>query len=288
MMFKTQLTADGSETFYSPEFDEKFHSQYGAKTEAQITYIQGCRLAEKIRTQDQVKIIDVCYGLGYNTAEAIDCYYQQINPQCQLQIVALELDETVPRQAIERGLLENTFSTHTVELLTQLLTDKKVNDSSLKLELLIGDARQTIQQLIKNNFLADAIFLDPFSPPKCPQLWTIEFLQLLANALKPEGIIATYSCSASVRKALSLINLKIGHNYQVGQRTAGTIASYQFSPLPSLSAMEQEHLQTRASIPYRDPHLTDNAITIKQRRIEEQSQSILESTTKWKKRHYLR
>ncbi len=39
--FASQVTADGSQTFYSSEFDENFPSKYGAKTEAQIVYIKG-------------------------------------------------------------------------------------------------------------------------------------------------------------------------------------------------------------------------------------------------------
>ena len=282
--FTSQLTADGSATFYSSEFDENFHSKYGAKTEAEIIYVKGCRLLDKIREQKQVKVIDVCYGLGYNTAATIDHVYQ-LNPECDLELIALELDETVPAQASEKGLLDH-WSTDIRDLLAQLVKEKQVEKSSIKLKLLIGDARQTIQQLITNNFSADAIFLDPFSPPKCPQLWTVEFLSLLAKCLKPQGIMGTYSCSAAVRNALQLAGLTIGVNYSVGRRSSGTIATYDFEPIPQLSQIDLEHLQTRASVPFRDPELIDSGETIQQRRQAEQRLSRLESTSQWKKRWF--
>ena len=186
----------------------------------------------------------------------------------------MELNENIPRQALENNLLTH-WSSDTQNLLKQLIDKKRVETSTIKLTLLIGDARQTIQQVVAQNFLADAIFLDPFSPPKCPQLWTVEFLSLLANSLNSQGILA-----------LQLAGLTIGLNFAVGKRSAGTIATHQFSPIPPLSTRDWEHLKTRASIPLRDPFLSDTATKIRQRREEEQRLSTLESTSKWKKRWF--
>jgi tRNA U34 5-methylaminomethyl-2-thiouridine-forming methyltransferase MnmC len=282
--FETKLTDDGSLTFYSQEFGETFHSKYGAKSEAEITYIQGCNLLEKVKRQDKITILDVCYGLGYNTAAALDCIFKT-NPKCEVEIIALELDETVPSEAISHNLL-SFWSSNIIEILTQLLNLKKVNIPQGKLQLLIGDARQTIQPLVKENFQADAIFFDPFSPPKCPQLWSVEFISLVAKCLNPDGIIATYSCSAAVRTAFSLSGLTIGANYSVGRRSPGTLGTFSSQPLPPLSQRELEHLQTRACVPFRDPELKDTIEIIKQRRKEEQNLSNLEFTSKWKKRWF--
>lgn len=280
--FDTIVTDDGSQTFYSQEFSETFHTKYGAKTEAEITYIKGCHLAEKIKTQKQIKILDVCYGLGYNSAAALDCIFN-INSSCEVEIVALELDDTVPRQALELNLL-NHWSPKIIDLLRQLLNNGEVNTPKLKLSLYIDDARQSMIKLAQNNIKVDAIFLDPFSPPKCPQLWTVEFLSLLSQCLNADGIIATYSCSAAIRKALILAGLNIGANFSVGWRSPGTLASFNDKYLLPLSQKELEHLQTRGAIPFRDPDLKNNAITIKKLRQEEQLLSNLEFTTGWKKR----
>ncbi len=282
--FETRITADGSRTFYSAEFGETFHTKYGAKAEAEITYIQGCRLCEKLKQQDQLKILDVCYGLGYNTAAALDCILN-INPQCQVEIIALELDETVPRQALEHNLLDH-WQPKIVELLTQLLNSRQVNTPQLKLSLWIDDARQSLIKLVPENFQADAIFLDPFSPPKCPQLWTVEFLSLLSQCLHRDGIIATYSCSGAVRTAFQEAGLTIGNNFSVGKRSPGTLASFRDQYLEPLSQKELEQLKTRGATPFRDPDLQNTAEIIKKRREQEQSLSNLEFTSKWKKRWF--
>lgn len=282
--FEKIVTADGSETFYSFEFGETFHSKYGAKTEAEITYIKGCRIGEKIKDKNSIKILDICYGLGYNTATVLD-FITKNNSQCLIEIIALELDETVPTQALENNLLEY-WSSETREILKQLLTKKNLNLPLIKMQLLIGDARETLAEVVTKNFQADAIFLDPFSPPKCPQLWTVEFLTLIAQSLHDDGIVATYSCAAGVRKAMELAGLTIGNNFAVGRRSPGTVATKGKPPLSPLCVMELEHLQTRAAIPYRDPSLRDTKEIIKLRREQEQSKSNLESTSQWKKRWF--
>ncbi len=281
---ETRITADGSKTFYSPEFGETFHTKYGAKSEAEITYIQGCRIPEKIKVKNHLRILDICYGLGYNTAAALDYIFRE-KPQCYLEIVALELDENVPIQALKNNLLSE-WSLEIKDILAQLVKQKQVITPNFKLTLIIGDARETINTLVKENWRGDAIFLDPFSPPKCPQLWTVEFLDKVAQCLDIEGILATYSCSAAVRTALQLAGLKLGVNFCVGGRSPGTLSSYTEEKLTPLSKMELEHLQTRASIPFRDSSLRDSAENIKKRREKEQLLSNLESTSKWKKRWF--
>ncbi|MBF2055893.1 MAG: hypothetical protein IGQ45_01455 [Cyanobacterium sp. T60_A2020_053] len=279
-LFKKEITEDGSVTFYSEEFDENFHSKYGAKKESEITYIQGCKIVEKLQSKSSVKILDVCFGLGYNAASALEIY-QKIKPSSHLEIIALEIDEDVIQQTINHNLL-SFWSQETKEVLTFLAEHKTFINQSYSLQLIIDDARISLEKLVNQKYQFDAIFLDPFSPPKCPQLWTVEFFGLLSKCLANDGIIATYSCAAAVRKAMQLNGLNIASNEAVGGRAPGTIAS--FYPLPPLSLKELEQLETKASVPYRDTDLRGRAPSILKQRENEQKNSSLESTGKWKKR----
>ena len=280
--FVPTATADGSFTFFSSEFQEAFHSHFGAKQEAEGKFVLPCQLAEKAKNTDYLRLLDVCYGLGYNSAAALATIWQ-INPQCTVELVALEVNAEVPKAATNNHLLAD-WPSPIPELLAQLATTQAVKTTKFLAKLLLADARQTIQKLIQEQFVADAIFLDPFSPPKCPQLWTVEFLALVSKCLKNDGRLATYSCAAAVRTALELAGLFIGSSARVGRRSPGTIASWGMVHLPPLSLQELEHLQTRAAIPYRDPWLNDRAKVILHRREQEQEKSYLEPTSQWKKR----
>ncbi len=280
-VFIPQLTADGSFTFFSAEFGETFHSQFGAKQEAELKFVEPLQMRQKAE-KNQLFLLDICYGLGYNTAAAFNAIWD-VNPTCKIEWIGLEFDQQVPQAALEHRLF-NFYPNFIHQILEGLAVNHQYYSDRLTAKLLIGDARQTLQTVIDSNFKADAIFLDPFSPPHCPQLWTVEFLTLVGNTLKPDGQLATYSCSASVRTALLAAGLNIGSTPPVGRRTPGTVASFSTVGLPALSQQEQEHLQTRAAIPYRDPELCDSAEVIIQRRQAEQEMSTLEPTSHWKKR----
>ena len=52
--------------------------------------------------------------------------------------------------------------------------------------------------------------------------------------------------------------------------------------LGELSLMEEEHLLTKSSIPYRDPNLNSNATDIIQKRVQEQLFSNLKTSKEWR------
>jgi tRNA U34 5-methylaminomethyl-2-thiouridine-forming methyltransferase MnmC len=281
-----QSTEDGSFTFFSEEFGETFHSREGAKAEAFLKFAEATDLAQKA-SQGHLRLLDVCYGLGYNTAAALEVI-GSVNPHCQMEIYGLEQDETVPRAAIAPSLLAS-WSPPVQTILRAIALEHCCIQPNLAASLLIGDARQTIQTLCESGFQADAIFFDPFSPRRCPQLWTVEFFQNVAQCLAPAGKLATYSRSASVRSAMQAAGLYVGTIPMVERSVAhewsqGTVGGFDPHTLHPLSQMEQEHLQTRAAVPYRDPTLSDTTAMILARHQAEQAQSTQESTSSWRRR----
>lgn len=290
-----QPTEDGSFTFFSPEFGETFHSDQGARSEALLKFAQATDLAQR-SPQAVLRLLDVCYGLGYNTAAALETIWG-VNPNCRVEVVGLELDATVPQAAIAPPFIDSWNPT-TQAILQAIALQHHCATPRLQAQLWLGDARQTIQTLTASGFLADAIFFDPFSPRRCPQLWTVEFFSQVARCLSPTGKLATYSRSACVRSAMMAAGFRIGTIPLRDQLNAqpllshewsdGTVAAFESTSLYPLSLMEQEHLQTRAAIPYRDPTLQDSATTILERHDQEQQRSTLESTSSWRRRWGIR
>jgi tRNA U34 5-methylaminomethyl-2-thiouridine-forming methyltransferase MnmC len=279
--FAPCITDDGSYTFFSEEFGQTFHSKYGAKQESIFKYATPTLLAQKA-ARGQLRILDICYGLGYNSAAALATIWRS-HPDCTVEIIALELDRTVPISAIEHHLLGD-WEEPIPQLLTRLVREEVIESDRFKAQLIFGDARQTIESVIERGFTADAIFLDPFSPTACPQLWTIEFIDRVAKCCAPDGIIATYSCASAVRNAMVAAGLCVGNSIPVGRKSPGTVASFNAAQLTPLSPQELEHLQTRAAVPYRDSTLADSMAKIIIRRDLEQNDCGLETTSQWKKR----
>ncbi|MEH1966003.1 tRNA (5-methylaminomethyl-2-thiouridine)(34)-methyltransferase MnmD [Nostoc sp.] len=221
--FTPKLTADGSFTFVSQEFGESFHSHYGAQQESFFKFVEPTRLATAAQ-KPVLRLLDVCYGLGYNTAAALQTIWA-VNPSCCVEVIGLELNPVVPRAAIAHHFYDN-WNCNYIEILKELAFEHQVQTPCLKAKLLIGDARTTIKLVLQSGFWADAIFLDPFSPPQCPQLWTVEFIKQLSLCLHADGLLATYSCAAAVRTALLSAGLVIYSTPPVGRRSPGTVAAH--------------------------------------------------------------
>ena len=105
----------------------------------------------------------------------------------------------------------------------------------------------------------------------------------MTEKLNPQGYLITYSSSAAVRKTLRNLGLQIFTiKPSFNKRTfwsQGTVAiskidKNKFKPnsnFEKLSIMEEEHLLTKASIPYRDQDLNSSKDDIIKKRLDEQS-----------------
>jgi tRNA U34 5-methylaminomethyl-2-thiouridine-forming methyltransferase MnmC len=185
---KKITTADGSATFYSEEHGESYKSESGALTESDKKYAAVCRIDER----DEADILDICFGLGYNSAAAIDRFRGK-----RIRIVGLESYQGIIDEIARMG---EEYPFRCREMMQKLAKEGRYSDGKLDMKLLMGDARETIKKLAGSSF--DVVFLDPFSPKKCPELWTKEFFDQISRVMKAGGMLATYSCARVVRDNL--------------------------------------------------------------------------------------
>jgi chorismate dehydratase len=108
----------------------------------------------------------------------------------------------------------------------------------------------------------DAVFHDPFSPYKNPEMWSIDLLSSIKRLMKREGMWVSYSSSLPVRKALIELGFTVGRTPPVGRRRGGTVASFEKVPW-ELTLKEVEKLRSSPySIPFRDPELREEPLRI--------------------------
>ena len=264
--------------------------------EADAKFVRPAEL-ERFSPASELKLLDVCFGLGYNSAAVMRALPQTSSPM--LQWWGLEVDRRPLEWALNHQPFCDLWPAAVLQRLGQLHQSARWNDGGGQGRLLWGDARQNLKALPGSSQL-DLILLDPFSPGHCPQLWSEEFLGALASRLAPGGRLLTYCRAAAVRGSLRRAGLILRSlRPATGQRSewsSGTLAvkppvKAEFATKgpgwTSLSAMEEEHLNTRASVPYRDPKGVDEARIIQQRRKREQQSCDLESTSAWQRRWML-
>lgn len=66
------FTNDGSVGLFSPEADDIYHSTYGALTEAYEKFIIPLDLKNFLEKISEIKILDICFGIGYNSKSFIN------------------------------------------------------------------------------------------------------------------------------------------------------------------------------------------------------------------------
>jgi len=200
---KTKVTtSDGSMTLYSEEFGESYHStRDGALNESLQKHIAPA-FGFKAH-QESLTILDICFGLGYNTFATLMTIKKNY-PTTKVHIISPEFDQ---------GLIESlpTFEYPSRfepfgDIIKALAQNKTYSNEWCTIEILIGDARVSLPRL---NTKFDIIYQDPFSPKKNPLLWTREYFALIASLMKPDGVLTTYSIASAVRMGLHESGLKL-------------------------------------------------------------------------------
>ena len=210
-------TEDGTITLYSEEFGESYHSTYdGALHETMQKHVIPAFSFQK--EKHEIKILDICFGLGYNVLSTI-YYIKQNNITSKVHIVSPEFDEALVRSLIsfEYPKEFEPFK----EIIKALSQALYYEDKQFKIEIIIGDARETLPKLTEQ---FDIVYQDAFSPTQNPLLWTREYFSDIKSLSKEDTIITTYSTAIAVRMGLYENGFKIFVYYGEGVRYS-TISS---------------------------------------------------------------
>ena len=248
---KVLKTQDGSHTLWSDLYGEPYHSlTAGAVREALEKFVIPSRVVERARKR-AVRILDVGFGLGYNVAVAL-FEIRKANPKAEVEVVSLEKEvpDSIP-------LLPEPYS-RIHRLVLDLLPEGE--REGFRIKLLLGDARARVRDIAALG--AEAVFHDPFSPFKNPDMWSLEFLEKVKLAMSPEGYWVSYTSALPVRRALRDLGFKVGQSRPVGRRRGGTVATLKGDLKPLDPEEEKRLLTSPFSLPFRDPDLKRDPLEI--------------------------
>jgi tRNA U34 5-methylaminomethyl-2-thiouridine-forming methyltransferase MnmC len=218
-----RLTQDGSYTLYSGEYDECYHStRDGALNESLHKHvIPAFSFAPK---KSKLTILDICFGLGYNTLATI-YYCIQNGIKIELEIFSPEFDLGLV-QSLKTFVYPKEFAV--LKPIIDALSEKqRYQDDQYHIEIIIGDARANIKEINKE---IDIIYQDPFSPAKNPLLWTREYFKDIYSLTSSDAILTTYSIATPVRLGLYESGFYV-YEYASDYTRSGTIASKSKLPL---------------------------------------------------------
>ena len=277
-------TKDGSYTLNSPDFNgkiETMHNSNGAITESFEKFVNPFKDSYKENHKNQIAILDICSGIGYNSSATIEEFLKNNNKNASLTIDMVEISietlamgllipspiksHNIVKKAIENKLIEQNF--------TNLSLENTKIPENINLNIFQEDARKTVKHLKNNTY--DAIFLDPYSPAMAPELCTVEFFKELKRVIKNNGIIATYTLAAGVRFAFVEAGFYIGEGPVFGRKSGGTIASLSIDNIrKNIPLMDERTIAlSDAGIPFRDNNLNLTSEEILKNRADERAKA---------------
>jgi len=200
--FVLKTTADGSDTLFSADMDESYHSVNGAAQESRHVFIEAG--LHQINKQS-IKIFEVGFGTGLN---ALITWGEARKNNIQIDYDAIEafpvskeiidtlnykdLEPTLPSEAFQN--LHETQWNHRVIL-------KENRFSLLKLQ---GDF--TCFDFGQNY---DLVYFDAFAPDKQPEMWEENLFRKIFDAMNENGILVTYCAKGEVRRRMQRVGFLV-------------------------------------------------------------------------------
>lgn len=254
-------TGDGTATLFLREYDQAMHSDSGAYEESLLKHLYPSGVLEL--NEECINVLDVGFGLGYNVL-ALMHEFRLKGKRGKLNIISLEK---------ERYLLEfmesikfNDRRDEIYGFIKKVYSEGEGVLGNISLKILFGDGRNFISNM--EGFKFHAVFQDPFSPSKNPEMWSVEYFTCIKNLMTERAVLTTYSSADQIRMAMIEAGLIVGPGPSVGRKREGTLASKSelFEPLGAeRKRCISDNLKSE---PYRDRGLSMERELILSERLE--------------------
>ena len=202
----------------STRFDDPYFSLDNGLEETRHVFLRGNDLPDRFR--DGFHIAELGFGTGLNFLAALVAFRAAGTPG-KLRFTSFEA-YPMPMVALPRAL------SHYPALPTAILIEDdvakvppRIESDDFILTIIEGDARATLPNWAG---MADAWFLDGFSPAKNPELWDEALLAEAGRHTAPGGTAATYTAAGHVRRALEAAGFDVTRVPGFGRKRHMTIA----------------------------------------------------------------
>jgi tRNA U34 5-methylaminomethyl-2-thiouridine-forming methyltransferase MnmC len=186
-------TRDGSTTIHIQEWDECYHSRFGAIQEAQHVFIKkGLSLFEN----ESVSILEIGFGTGLNafmTFLEYPKFNQKIN-YVGVEAYPVSIEEAALMNYVAELKAENQKAIfeklHQCDWETSNILDKNF----------VFTKRKQFFAAIDDIEKFDLIYFDAFGYDIQPELWSSSIFKKMFNALKNKGVLVTYAARGIIKR----------------------------------------------------------------------------------------
>ena len=186
-------THDGSTTIHIEEWDECYHSKFGAIQEAQHVFIKN---GLSLFKDQSISILEIGFGTGLN---ALITFLESKKLGLQVDYVGIEaypISQTEIKEMNYVSELKAESDEAVFETMHSCPWEEKIN---LKIDFNLTKKKQFFHEI---EYLEqfDLIYFDAFGYRVQPELWTFEIFKLMFKALKKNGVLVTYAARSIIKK----------------------------------------------------------------------------------------
>lgn len=201
-------TGDGSKTIQIEEWNEQYHSVHGAIQEANHVFIKHgfvfC-LENVVNNSGHLFILEIGFGTGLNaflTFQKGKEYSQNFN------YIGIEAYPVALEEILQLNYIEQLNAEHDRTIFATM------HDCCWEIPNNIAHNFQLTKQQkdfknIRDESIYDLIYFDAFGARVQPELWTEDMFEIMFRALKPKGVLVTYSAKGSVRRAMQSVGFLV-------------------------------------------------------------------------------
>ena len=186
-------TLDGSTTIHLPEINESYHSKHGAIQEAYHVFIKkGLSLFD----DTSVSILEIGFGTGLN---AFITYLESQKKQQSINYVGVEAYPVSFDEAMQMNYGKELGTNN--EMFAKMHSCDWEVTQTFSTAFSLRKRKQFFQDISEENEY-DLIYFDAFGFRVQPELWSDVIFKKMYNALKLNGVLVTYACRTSIKKAM--------------------------------------------------------------------------------------
>jgi tRNA U34 5-methylaminomethyl-2-thiouridine-forming methyltransferase MnmC len=203
-------------------YGDPFYSRHDGQAETRHVFIDGNNLIARLAEAKNFTIAELGFGTGLNLLETWHLWQHVRRQSARLHFVSFE-KHPLSKSEIARAVLPwSALESEAASLVArwpdnpsgQELIETEL-DAQTALTVVIGDANLTVPAW---QILADAWFLDGFSPAKNPEMWSEKLMQAVFEKTGPGGTFATYTAAGWVRRNLKaagfIVEKRRGHGFK--------------------------------------------------------------------------
>lgn len=181
----------------SARFDDPYFSIHNGLAETGHVYLAGNGLPGRLTTGFQV--VELGFGTGLNLLALLHMMRAD-GVDIPIRYTSFEAFPMLPADMRRAHAAFPAVAAEAAELVAALPGGPEFTLGNIAVQIVTGDVRQTLPAWTG---VANAWFLDGFSPAKNPEMWEPGLMREVARHTAPDGTFATYTAAGYVRRALA-------------------------------------------------------------------------------------